>query len=87
MHNSRFTAVAAGALCMALLQTKSWAAVVPSPVDGFSKVWFDELTLEDMSCGWEKPRKNKSVEGNPLQIGSKTFETARMDKHRKGNQK
>ena len=38
------------------------------------RVWFDELTLEDMSCGWREPKKNKSVEGNPLQIGSKTFE-------------
>ena len=36
-------------------------------------VWLDELPLDDMTSGWHEPRKNKSVEGNPLQIGAKTF--------------
>jgi hypothetical protein len=42
-------------------------------------VWLDELPLDDMSIGWHEPRKNKSVEGNPLQIGAKIF--ARSSAH------
>ena len=38
------------------------------------RVWLDELSLNDMMCGWKSPRKNKSVEGGGLQIGSKKYE-------------
>ena len=38
-----------------------------------AKVWLDELPLDDMTSGWREPRKNKSVEENPIQIGAKTF--------------
>ena len=38
------------------------------------RVWLDELSLNDMMCGWKNPRKNKSVEGGGLQIGSKKYE-------------
>ena len=52
----------------------SFAVVAAQFAKADAKVWFDELTIEDMTCGWEKPKKNKSVKGNPLKIGSKTFE-------------
>ena len=39
-----------------------------------ARVWLDELSLEEMSCGWNSPNKNKSVAGNAIKIGSKTFE-------------
>ncbi len=37
------------------------------------KVWLDELPLDGMVCGWGEPHKNKSVDGRPLRIGTKTF--------------
>ena len=39
-----------------------------------ARVWLDELSLEEMSCGWNSPNKNKSIEGKAIKIGSKTFE-------------
>jgi hypothetical protein len=36
--------------------------------------WLDQLDLQYATCGWKTPRLNKSVEGNPLRIGGKTFQ-------------
>ena len=36
-------------------------------------VWLDEMNLSTMDTGWGNPRKNKSVDGNPLRLGGKTF--------------
>ncbi len=37
------------------------------------RVWLDELPLGEMACGWMSPNRNKSVGGNAIRIGSKTF--------------
>ncbi len=41
---------------------------------GETKCRLDELDLTAMTCGWEKPRANRSLEGNPLTINGKIFE-------------
>ncbi|MDD4018634.1 MAG: NPCBM/NEW2 domain-containing protein [Kiritimatiellae bacterium] len=38
-----------------------------------TKIWLDELDLSGMSCGWETPRANAAVGGNPLKVGRKKF--------------
>jgi alpha-galactosidase len=37
-------------------------------------VWLDDLNVGAATQGWGDPHKNKSVEGNTLSIGGKTFE-------------
>lgn len=37
-------------------------------------VWLDELDLRAASQGWGTPRKNRSLDGNPLSVGGKVFE-------------
>jgi alpha-galactosidase len=37
-------------------------------------VWVDQLDVSSATQGWGKPTQNKSVGGNPLTIGGKTFE-------------
>ncbi len=37
-------------------------------------VWLDQADLGVMKCGWSTPKAGKSVDGNPLSIGGKTFE-------------
>ena len=49
------------------------AESAPGKGPGESVAWFDELPLEDMICGRGEVNQNKSVEGNPLQMGTKTF--------------
>ena len=39
-----------------------------------ARVWLDELSVREMMCGWKTPRRNKTVEGGSLQIGSQKFE-------------
>ncbi len=38
------------------------------------KVWLSDLDLSKTQQGWGEPRKNLSVEGNPLKIAGRTFE-------------
>ena len=52
----------------------SLACALASTAAGHQVVWLDELPIDGMTSGWREPCKNKSVEGNSLQIGSKTFE-------------
>ena len=58
---------------LATLATFFTAFAAPLKPDG-SVVWLDELPIDGMTSGWREPSKNKSVEGNPLRIGAKTFE-------------
>jgi hypothetical protein len=37
-------------------------------------VWLIQLDISSASRGWGDPHKNKSVQGNPLILGGKTFE-------------
>ena len=39
-----------------------------------ARVWLDELSVREMMCGWQTPRRNKTVGGGSLQIGSQKFE-------------
>jgi alpha-galactosidase len=39
-----------------------------------TKIWLDELDLSAMTCGWERPRANAAVGGNPLKIARQKFE-------------
>ncbi|MDR3456581.1 MAG: NPCBM/NEW2 domain-containing protein [Verrucomicrobiae bacterium] len=61
--NSRI-ALAAG-LALAALTTEIATA---------ETVWLDQLDVRTASQGWGEPQKNKSVGGNALSIGGKTFE-------------
>jgi alpha-galactosidase len=36
-------------------------------------IWLDNLDLNKMSSGWQKPLAGKSVEGNPLTLGGKVY--------------
>lgn len=38
------------------------------------KVYLDELPIDGMFAGFGSPKKNKSVDGNPIRIGKRTFE-------------
>lgn len=38
-------------------------------------IWLDEMDLSTMTCGWDEPKKNKSVEGwQALKLNGKTYE-------------
>ena len=50
------------------------AALMAGAASAEVRVWLDELSVTDMVCGWGEVAKNKSVGGNPLRIGTKTFE-------------
>jgi hypothetical protein len=56
--------------CMVLLCCSS----VSMAQTNTSEFWLDQLDLQYATCGWRTPRLNKSVEGNLLRIGGKTFE-------------
>ena len=49
------------------------AAMMAVPAGADQKVWLDEMPMKDIMVGWGSPRANRSVDGNPLRIGSKTF--------------
>ena len=38
------------------------------------KVWLSDLDISKTQQSWGEPRRNTSVEGNPLRIGGRTFE-------------
>ena len=37
-------------------------------------VWLDELDIGLATCGWGRPRRNRSTEGRPLTIAGRTFD-------------
>ena len=39
-----------------------------------TKVWLDELPVKDVEVGWGEPRVNRSVDGRPMKIGTRSFE-------------
>ena len=50
-------------------------AARPAPATSTtSTVWLDQLDVQAASQGWGLPRRNRSVDGNPLSIGGKVFE-------------
>ena len=38
------------------------------------KVWLDELPLEEMTCGYKRPQKGKSIDGHPLTVNGKVYD-------------
>ncbi len=39
-----------------------------------AELWLDQLDVSLSSCGWHRTRANQSVQGNPLRIGTTTYE-------------
>jgi alpha-galactosidase len=50
------------------------AAFAQPPDQNPATVWLDELDLRVASQGSGRPRRNRSVDGNPLSVGGKVFE-------------
>ena len=50
------------------------AAVLAGSALADVRVWLDELPVSGMACGWGEVKKNRSVDGNQLRIGDKTYQ-------------
>ena len=48
-----------------------FCACPPAPTQGV--VWLESLDLSHMEHGWGDPQAGKSIEGNPLRLGGRTF--------------
>ena len=51
-----------------------FSAFVAQAVCADTRIWLDELDLDTMTCGWEKPCAKTAVGGNPLKIARTKFE-------------
>ncbi len=49
------------------------AATAPAQPQQAKTAWLDEMDVRLSSCGWRTTQKNKSVGGNPLRLGGKTY--------------
>ncbi len=59
-------------LCLSFL-AGSWALASEASAQG-KKVWLSDLDISKTQQGWGGPQKDKSVDGNPLQIDHQRFD-------------
>ena len=55
----------------------AWGALAAVALSGVAnaetKVWLDELDLTKMTCDWQRPQANRSVEGRGLKVADQAF--------------
>ena len=56
------------------LAVAAMTAFMAGAASADERVWLDELPVSGMACGWGEVKKNKSIDGNQLRIGDKTYQ-------------
>ena len=69
--SQRLSRRSAGAVC--ILWAGCCAAAGPAP-DGTKATWLDELDVAKATCGWGRPRANRTVDGQPLTIAGRKYD-------------